>query len=73
MITESDVKKCQNLRKELEEWFEVLPEECQVSDNYKMEIINLDEEPIPENGMLVFTYDNKQLDDFYSYLYMLNK
>ena len=64
MITESDVEKCQNLRKELEEWFEVLPEECQVSDNYKVEIINLDEEPIPENGVLVMTFDEEQLNEF---------
>lgn len=64
MITESDVEKCQNLRKELEKWFEVLPKECQVSDNYNVEIINLDKEPISENEMLVFTYDNEQLDEF---------
>lgn len=64
MITESDVEKCQNFKKELEKWFEILPEECQISDNYKVEIINLNEEPIPENGMFVFTYDNKQLDEF---------
>ena len=64
MVNESDIEKCQNLKKELQKWFDTIPEECQVSDNYKVEIINLNEEPIPENGMLVFTYDNEQLDEF---------
>ena len=64
MITESDVEKCQNFKKELEKWFEVLPEECQVSDNYKVEIINLNEEPISEDNMLVMTFDEELLDEF---------
>lgn len=64
MITKSDVEKCQNFKKELEKWFEVLPEECQVSNNYKVEIINLDKEPISKDGMLVLTFNEEQLDEF---------
>lgn len=76
MVNESDIEKCQNLKKELQKWFDTIPEECKEPkflDDCEVKIINLNEEPVPENGMLVFTYDNKQLDDFYSYLYMLNK
>ena len=64
MVNESDVEKCQNFRKELEKWFEILPKECQVSDNYKVEIISLNEEPIPEDGVFVLTFDEELLDEF---------
>lgn len=67
MVNESDVEKCQNIKKELQKWFDMIPEECKelkVSDSCEFKIISLNEEPIPENGMFVFTYDNEQLDEF---------
>lgn len=67
MITKSDVKKCQNIRKELEKWFDTISKEFKEQkflDGYEVKIISLNEEHIPENGMFVFTYDNKQIDEF---------